>query len=338
MIEKFNFYDVYGYLIPGLVLVGLFWVPFVLLHRWPPGDLGSAILTLVFAYILGHVIQITVKGVIPPKIKDPFGEVRFPSDILLDTESLFSPKLKGKIAEGCRGLFEIDISAEKDPGNTPDTKEMERISGRRREAFFRARAMLVDAGNKGYAEQFEGLYAMTAGIVVGLGVAGCYFVGWAAAFWRYDYFMEHFDWLIGAGIILMVPAVILVIQSRSSETKKDRAKSSDDRKEAEKKWKAREKALACALALVSLCGGVVVGCRTLASTRSDAAHNGAAGIMILLTMGTAIVAVRLYGSYRAFAKYYAVTVWRDFAGMAKNPPTPTASNLPAPTPTTSSTK
>jgi hypothetical protein len=39
MIEKFNFYDVYGYLIPGLVLIGLFLVPLGLLGRWPAGTL-----------------------------------------------------------------------------------------------------------------------------------------------------------------------------------------------------------------------------------------------------------------------------------------------------------
>lgn len=47
MVEKFNFYDIYGYLIPGLVLIGLLWVPIGLLwHVWPKAEVTSAILVL----------------------------------------------------------------------------------------------------------------------------------------------------------------------------------------------------------------------------------------------------------------------------------------------------
>jgi len=79
MIEKFNFYDVYG--VPDSWAC-IDWA--VLGSPWAArsvacGDLGSAILTLVSAYILGHVIQITANGIIHPKIMDRFGKVRFPS-------------------------------------------------------------------------------------------------------------------------------------------------------------------------------------------------------------------------------------------------------------------
>jgi hypothetical protein len=260
------------------------------------GDLGSAILTLVSAYILGHVIQITANGIIHPKIMDRFGKVRFPSDILLDAaESLFSPKLKERIAERCREGFDgIDISAGKDPGNTPDTEEMNRISRDRGEAFFRARSTLVHAESGGYAEQFEGLYAMMAGTVVGLGIAGSYFVGWAAAFWEYGRLTNHFNCLVAVEIIFMVPAVIFATQSWSNEIKMDRAQTRDERIKAGERRKVWEKALAFALSLVSLWAGILIGCRTLANTRSDAANDGLAWIMILLTMGTVMIAIRLY--------------------------------------------
>ncbi len=135
MIEKLNFYDVYGYLIPGLVLIGLFWIPFgLVLHQWPKAELASAILVLVLAYVLGHLIQITVRGMLPPTVKDPLGNTRFPSDMLLDSESQdqLSEKLQDRIAWRCWGCFEIDISARSrvfhwegnrpDPQNRPETK------------------------------------------------------------------------------------------------------------------------------------------------------------------------------------------------------------------------
>lgn len=324
MIEKFNFYDVYGYLIPGLLVVGLFWIPFgLLLHKWPATDWGSAILTLVVAYILGHVVQLTVNAIVPPKIKDAFDKIRFPSDVLLDGESVLSAKLKTRIGEQCRERFDIDISVGKDPGNTKDKQQMDSISRARGEAFFRARSALVRAGNQGYAQQFQGLYAMMGGIVVGLGLAGSYLVGWAVAFWGYSRSINHLDRLIGMEIVLMVLAAIFAIQVLSNEMKKDGAKDQDERTRAENIRKAREKTLAFALGAVSLWTGILIGCRTLTSTLSGAAHGDLGWMMILLTVGAVIVAIRLYGSYRAFAKEFAVTVWRDFGDMAQDPPAPT---------------
>jgi hypothetical protein len=233
---------------------------------------------------------------------------------------LLSTRLKAKIAQRCQELFEIDISAGKDPGNTTDTKEMNRISRDRGEAFFRARSALGRAANKGYGEQFQGLYAMLGGIVIGLGIAGCYFLGWAAAFWGYSCFAKYPIGIIGMEIILMAVAAAFAIQSRSNEIKKDRTQDRDIRIRAQDAKKAWEKALAVVLALASLWAGVLVGCRTLTGARSDAPHDDLAWIMMLLTMGTVIAAVRLYGAYRAFAKEFAVTVWRDFGDMAKDPP------------------
>ena len=58
MIERFNFYDIYGYLLPGLALVGFGWLPFGLLSRsFPKNELLSAVLVLAFGYVLGHLLQ-----------------------------------------------------------------------------------------------------------------------------------------------------------------------------------------------------------------------------------------------------------------------------------------
>ena len=58
MIKQFNFYDIYGYLLPGMLLVSLFWLPVGILTRsWPNQDVSNALFLAVGAYILGHVLQ-----------------------------------------------------------------------------------------------------------------------------------------------------------------------------------------------------------------------------------------------------------------------------------------
>lgn len=47
-----------GYLIPGLVFLGLLFLPFGLIKgMWPPTSVSSAVLYLVGAHILGHILQ-----------------------------------------------------------------------------------------------------------------------------------------------------------------------------------------------------------------------------------------------------------------------------------------
>jgi hypothetical protein len=54
VIERLNFYDLYGYLLPGVVLTAAAWAPFGLSGcGWPSPQLSSAILALVFGYVLG---------------------------------------------------------------------------------------------------------------------------------------------------------------------------------------------------------------------------------------------------------------------------------------------
>lgn len=58
MIERFNFYDVYAYLIPGFVLVALLWLPFGLTtDAWPEADVASAVAALILGYVVGLVLH-----------------------------------------------------------------------------------------------------------------------------------------------------------------------------------------------------------------------------------------------------------------------------------------
>lgn len=83
MISKFNFYDIYGYFLPGLVVLTLLWLPFGVIDRaLPAGELFTALPAIPFAYIVGHILQDVARSAFPSTAKGG----RYPSDIILDPE------------------------------------------------------------------------------------------------------------------------------------------------------------------------------------------------------------------------------------------------------------
>jgi len=180
VVEKFNFYDIYGYLIPGLFLTGLLWLPFgVLWHVWPKAEFSSAILVLLFAYVLGHFLQ-SVR-VPTSDMLDKNGCWRHPSNVLLDDDDFsLAHETKQTIHELAKKHFKIDVK-KKDDSKEAEKDTQKHIDGRREAAFFQARsALLKNKGEKTsvYWEQFEGLYAMTRNIMRASALAVFYFLGW----------------------------------------------------------------------------------------------------------------------------------------------------------------
>jgi hypothetical protein len=217
MVEKFNFYDIYGYLLPGIAFCGLIWVPFGLLfHVWPTQELSSAILVLVLSYFVGHIIQGFAVSLFPSTSTDD----RYPSDLLLDQgRPPFSKEVKKKIEELSQKYFGLPLGngdqpvevatpeeraelarkrteAAANPGNAglrgeiekteKELKERtrERLAHNRNDAFFQARSALLRDKRTSYWEQFEGLYAMMRGLSAALAAAAAYFFGWALGFWH----------------------------------------------------------------------------------------------------------------------------------------------------------
>jgi hypothetical protein len=58
VIQRFNFYDVYGYLIPGLALVALLWLPSAAVeHHLQDAKIEWVAAALAVAYVVGHLLQ-----------------------------------------------------------------------------------------------------------------------------------------------------------------------------------------------------------------------------------------------------------------------------------------
>ena len=158
MIERFNFYDVYGYLLPGVLLFSLAWIPMgVLTSIWPPAELSSAVLVLALAYVVGHILHSLSEAALPFEFKDMTKEKnkRVPSDLLLDNKKqVLVNSFIGlrDLADQIRRDFKLDVQEESDW-----SKELANL---RAGVFFRCRNVLVRQKAAGYAEQQQGMYVL----------------------------------------------------------------------------------------------------------------------------------------------------------------------------------
>jgi hypothetical protein len=173
VIERFNFYDVYGYLIPGLVLLLCVGLPPVLsggkveLSEWT-----ALVVGVVVAYLAGHLIQ-TMATTAMPSSRDPERRSwQYYSATILNPESSgLSAKTKNRLQESVQSWFGLDLSIGKASDQT--------IGGARQDAFLLARRVVNAASN--YSEQFEGIYVMMRGITVALWLGIGFTMGWAFA-------------------------------------------------------------------------------------------------------------------------------------------------------------
>ncbi|HLH36137.1 MAG TPA: hypothetical protein VKX41_15810 [Alloacidobacterium sp.] len=140
MIKQFNFYDVYGYLLPGIALVGLMWVPIGLISKsWPDQDISKALFLVLLAYFLGHILQTIATNAVPSKVmRDQEDRPRFPSERLLDASvTTLSSDFKTRLAEQVQEKFKLDLHIQEDGDGTGN------VFSDRNTAFFQARGYLI---------------------------------------------------------------------------------------------------------------------------------------------------------------------------------------------------
>lgn len=341
MVEKFNFYDIYGYLIPGLVLIGLAWLPMGLLWgQWPKQEIASAILLLLLAYILGHLIQGLSYDILPSTITDSEGRERYPSNVLLDTtDKSLDQETKKRIRSLSAKLFDLDLDAQ--DGDL-----------RRAAVFFQARsALLKQKGDKGaaYWEQFEGLYAMTRNVSLALGMSALYMFGWGIAFiCHFDRFYTLNSLIASVLVSFLLILVIIFSIHNARSPRRDIAGSKSPSNPSDvppatgktflsgviSHW-----GLASSLALIAVVSGSQIAqSRTdnhkIVETKSpravcciasapDIPESPAPSIkierpgFIMLLLGLAVLAatLRIHRAFKGFAREFALAVWRDFANF-----------------------
>jgi hypothetical protein len=191
MIERFNFYDVYGYLIPGALLAAVIWFPHALVQRLAiPTALTAAVAAVIGVYIAGHLLQVIATNVLPSTepVKTANGIVdRYPSDRLLDSEDKTLPaSMKEQLMKLIQARFAIDA------------KEREN----RAAAFLLCRNSVIAGKTASYVEQLQGMYALMRGISAAAAIGCAYDLGWL-----WSAFIDHREPAVRIAVFITIGVV-----------------------------------------------------------------------------------------------------------------------------------
>ena len=280
MIERFNFYDVYGYLIPGLALLFLFWLPYgIINHRLPDDKLSSAVVAIAAGYVLGHFIVAIAGELISGRTaRDKGGKRNYPSVVLLNKSSkALYEDTKSAIQKNAEYWFRLNVNVEQDAD--------EKLTGVRQTAFFRCRPIVNKITS--YPEQFQGLYAMMSGLAVAFGIGFFYIVGWATAASLVD------DVSQSARVILVIGLTAMFGLGLT------RVFQEFDKKGQSRPW---DGAMLAAVALFLLGAGYLL------AIGAHPSRNLAGPVWVIAVL-CLVAALRCYDSYRYFATEFAKAVW-----------------------------
>jgi hypothetical protein len=317
LVEKFNFYDIYGYLLPGIVLVALFWLPFGLfLHFWP-NNLSDALIIVVLSYAMGHILQSFSSQLLSSAITDKFGRVRQHSDLMLDANTTFTAETKNKIDQISQKYFDLKLEPQDNPDQSAEHQEA--ISRRRKDAFFQARSALLKDKRSSYWEQFEGLYALMRSVSAACAVAAAYFLGWGVAFSRkagaLSGLSQADSWAKWGAILILFFAVKVIQFSLPRKSQNPSIHEESDDKQEEHNTTI---AFRLSLLFIAFLAGMLV---CLGHKGLEPPHGPF--IMLAMALAAVIVSIRCYVAYTGFARLFAEHVWRDFSNIDRpSPPAP----------------
>jgi hypothetical protein len=288
LIEKFNFYDIYGYFLPGAAFLAVLWIPFgVVRNSWPSHDWSSALIAAVFAYIVGHLMQSVASNAVPSwKAKSTDTDVRYPSEVYLDaTNTTLPTPAKQKINELMTSQFGLNLRVDQVGDATIDKA--------RNNAFLLARQILIQGKAVSYAEQFQGMYALTRGLLSAFALASVYWLGWAAA-------IVKNRWIVSGAVIVMVGSVLILINISAVMVRN--ILDAPRRKKYEAVY-----SLFLLISFFTI--GYALGVRY-------AATHGQSALLAFLAGWAFIASFRAYGAYNFFAERFAITVWRDYLAFS----------------------
>lgn len=287
MTIKFNFYDIYGFALPGFLLLAVLWLPFGLIDgRWPDAEFSSALLGVILAYIAGHLLQSVAHNAMPSNFMEGG---RYPSAAFLDNGAPpFTDEFKRRLADQIRRAFDLEIS--------PETSGPKK-DGVRADAFFLCRSALIKSKTVIYAEQFEGLYALMRGLSASFAVGVAYYLGWAFSgqlrFLKVFGFMQ--SWKV-SGVVAVAGIIgalyVLMLVSRNNRDR--RAKS----------------AMSALLLMTAFAAGYYLGLPKVGASE----HRYQ---LLAAAVFSFFAAERCYWGYTYFAKEFAKAVYRDFSNYEK---------------------
>jgi drug/metabolite transporter (DMT)-like permease len=280
---KFNFYDIYGFALPGSLLIVVLWLPFGLVEgRWPDAEFSSALLGVILAYIAGHIMQTVAQNSIPSNFLDG----RFPSAVFLDNGAgPFTREFRLRLAGQIKRAFDLDIAPDVS-GPAADAV--------RSDAFFLCRSALIKSKTVIYAEQFEGLYALMRGLSTAFAVGVVYCLGWA---YSGQLQFLKFGFMTSAKLSGVVALAAIIVALFASIRKRD---------------KRAKRVMIGALLVAIFATGYYLGLPRLGVSE----HRNQ---LIAAAVFSFFASERCYSGYKAFAQEFAKAVYRDFSNYEKPP-------------------
>ena len=280
MIQNLNFYDIYGYLIPGLILATLMWLPRGLIDKqWPPADWTSALLAIVIGYVIGHLVKALGRNALPSKTMDG----RFPSEALLDKDNdILSDDLKKRLQERILTLSGIDVKTDKTKSEVDD-----KLSTKRKDGFVFCRDALLTSKTISYGEQMQGMYTLLDGLTIAFALGAAYTLGWAISGIGADT-PQRFSWIFfGFGL---VEAIVVVAIGLGKDVDSPMARAR----------------LTCGFLMVALlASGYIFGLGKV----SNLDQRGRLGAIMLASIFASLIC---FTSYKYFTRVYAETIYRAF--------------------------
>jgi hypothetical protein len=288
MIQNLNFYDIYGYLIPGLTLSILIWLPAGLIERcWPTVDWASALVAVVIAYVVGHVVSVLALNAVPPTTMAG----RFPSDVLLDRDDKnFSAEFKERLRDRIKKLSGIDVMIDLD-SNAVTGDVTGKAQAQRREGAFFCRDALVTSKTISYAEQMQGMYALMNGLTVAFALGAAYDLGWALSGIAYVT-LQKLAWIL-VGLGLAGAIVVALHGLRKKADPSDRARM------------LRARWAVCSVMLALTAAGYIAGLGKVSSLDQ-------CGQLGAITLALTFVSLTCLLAYKYFTLMYALTIYRLF--------------------------
>jgi hypothetical protein len=318
MTIKFNFYDIYGFALPGFLLLAVLWLPFGLIdNRWPDAEFSSALVGVIIAYFAGHVLQTVAQQAIPSN----FLGGRFPSWKFLDKQDRnFSPEFKRRLAHQIKTVFELDVALGAEAGAADKV---------RNDAFFLCRSALIKSKTVIYPEQFEGLYALMRGLSAAFGIAVVYYLGWAYSGLLHKIVPANFGSRQLSGLAVLAGIVIasfaLVTADRLKDSKdeflkwvvRSRIVSADHLKDSKDKDEFFKRVLRFfkVLMIVSLLVAVFAAGYYLGLSNGKLSEHRTQ--LIAAAVLSFFASERCYAGYKRFAEEFARAVYRDFSNYEK---------------------
>jgi hypothetical protein len=285
MIPRFNFYDIYGYFIPGAIVVLTIGLPFIVAgYKLGVSDWGVFFASVLLAYLVGHLLQSMATTALPAS-HDPQRKpwMDYSSTILNPGDHGLSAAMKNRLAASVQSWFGMQISV--------DTASDEAVGLVRQDAFDLARRVGIASSN--YSEQFEGLYVMMRGLTVALWVGIAFTVGWLCA----NTIVSELALPLLAGSLM---AVIFQSLRQLDNLDPDQRRSSN-------------RSSLAALCVALFASGSLLGPRSIPPWEF--------GTLAVVALGYFAASFRFWNGYYHFAREFARSVWVQFAAEPESRPT-----------------